>query len=563
MKKLISMICTLAMVVAMMTSFAVMAEEVPKVGFDPELPIPGESVTFLYDQAEIPAFFGWYVLPSAMVELDGDGNPVGFAADAVWWVDTNVPQYGQTIDLPLYTDGKYLYCQASRGADQDYSTIQASYIVKIAGEEILEEVLPPDAPDFPEMKRTVFGFENVADGVNIGVAGSDFGPTEVRRPSGHLWNPAAATWASTEWSTFTGQYTLNSVAYEDAPEGEKAGKWTSKLGETYPEGGAFYSSSLLSLYLDDPKNTYVVGATEFMFWVDTSAYYVPDEDIEFVPRPSVQVYDGDEPTTMYATYMPNSDARAYWYDETEEKWVGRYADTSGFFRIPSGYVGYVRIPLEFYEPASWTADAPDVMPLNNVIQMVFYFGTWAGEGSMDTYAYIDDLSFAGDDMPEMPLKYYEEEIDPMDGLRGPDGVEFEEIYDDEIGGTKVSVSWDTIDPFAASYELYVYEMEDEDDFIGTWVMTFEDLVDAEYEITGLENETMYSIQVYAYNSDGERIAIYDYLTFTTTDAVDGDDDSSVVDDDDTTPGDSSTTGIILMAMIAMTAILYSRKRLKA
>lgn len=486
------------------------AAEVPKMELTPNPPVPGQKLTAVYTQSETPAFFGWYVFDAADIDNANGVYSIKSTAD---WGKAGLPQYGATIDLPATTGGKFLYAKAGRGADKNYSTIQESNVVKISGGEAEAPKAPP-APVMPSKKITIFGFESIADGVNIGVADSDKGPSEIRRANGEVWNADANSWASIQYSTFTDLYQFNSVKDSKAPEGKKVGKWINKMGEKVPDGKGEWTSSLLNVYLNEPQNTYAVGATEFTFWIDASKYYAPN-GIVFVPRMSVQEYDDKgKPTSKYPAYMPG-DLNACYYKNTKGEWEGALISQYGFFTLPSGYKGYVRVPLEGFKPASWNADARPVMQLDKVIQINFYLFTNAGKNAMNTYALLDDFAFAGNNLKEMPAKYYEKAMDPAEGLVGSTGIVGEAISEDKIEGTKASVKWDEIKDFSKSYTVNLYKLENSDDQIGTLVSSTADIKDTLMQFTGLEKEAQYAVQVYAYNAAGERIAIYDYIKFTT------------------------------------------------
>jgi len=65
----------------------------------------------------------------------------------------------------------------------------------------------------------------------------------------------------------------------------------------------------------------------------------------------------------------------------------------GFVNLPANYKGYVRFPLDGF--VCTTAGAPNIMPLENVTNLLFYFSTL---GDSTSYALLDDFAFAGDAM---------------------------------------------------------------------------------------------------------------------------------------------------------------------
>jgi hypothetical protein len=463
-----------------------------------------------YTGNETNLHYSWYSVPAAHF------NGSEFTGD--WW---NIDPYanisalmdwpGDTITLPDYTAGRYLYCQI---VDSDtYEIFQRSEIVLVSGEpiEIIPFVIPP-APPMPAQKRTAFGFENVGENIRMGISGEDMGPADFRRSSGVEWNPGGGTWASTEWSTFTDIYELTAIEYSGAPEGNKVGKWVNKLGVEMPEGKGHWSSSLISLNLDDPRHTYNVGATEFTFWIDASQYYHPPwGGLIAYPQFSLEIYEGDTPTDTYGTYRPGG--AAYYMDG--EEWVGVEINEWGQYIFPGGYVGYLRYPLEYFTPAPWTSHAPEVMPLNNIIQVNLYLFTYEGEGAMDTFALIDDFAFMGDNMPEMPLNYYAGAINPENGLMSASGLDFEDLYVKDISDSGASVVWDSIEGYSNNYTLLLFSLEDFDDEIGTFLQRHDNLSDTGFTLTGLELNKVYAVQAVAYNATEERIATYAAARFRT------------------------------------------------
>lgn len=517
----------------------------------PNPPESGEDVVATLTSSETPTYYFWYQFDMSDIVFDGD-EPKSIKEDADW-VAAALPDYDSTLSVSSTLGDKYLVVVAGRA---DFTSIYQKAPVKIKNSDAPAPTAPP-APSMPTKKTTWFGFENVSDGVNIGVSGSDYGPTALRRPDGTLWNPAIAPWASTEYSSFTDLYQLNSMSYEDAPQGNKVGKWINKQGLTIPTNKGVWTMSLLAGYLEDPLGTYAVGATEFMFWVDSTNYVIPDDedgnarDLTFMAILSTQVYDeSGKSTPNYASYLPGQESPFYY--KVGDDWVGSLVDMYGYCHIPNGYKGYVRIPLSGYEGVAWNPDgSPEVMQLNNVIQTMFYFYSFEGEGAMNSYALIDDLSFAGDNLQTMPLNYYQTELIPEDGIAGSNGVIDEMASKGTIGGTKAMINWNAIGEYSKSYTINLYKLDNAGDEIGTFVKAFEGLTDNSTELTGLDKNTMYAAQVIAYNNDGTRIAIYEAVTFKTTTV----DDSQPTDDNPTTSDSATTTAII--ATLLLGALIMS------
>lgn len=545
---------------AIQTSVIAKINGVVRMDFDIATPIVGSEIKALYTLTETPANFYWYALPESDMEMY---NGVAYKAKTTAnWASAALPLYSQTITIPSNASGKYLYSVAARS---DYSTIQASKFIKVLG---AAPTMPP-APPMPTKKKTFIGFENVDNGVNIAISGSDKGPTSIRRANGEIWNPNAGPWASTEYSTFTDLFRLNSITDVSAPQGTKVGKWINKQGLSVPSGKGEWTGLIFNSFLDDPKNTYFVGATEMQFWLDTSNYVVPNDGTgnertnTFTARPNVQVYDeSGNPASNYCTYMPKENVSMVYYKDGSGEWIGSQCDAYGWFHIPKNYKGYVRLPIADYYPAPWTsAGSPAIMQLNNVIQLSFYLYSFAGEGVTDSYALLDDFSFAGNEMKDMPLNYYNTRI-PEDGLISSFGIIDESSYVGTIGGTKMNLSWDSIGAYSKSYYVNLYKLTNAADEIGEFVKTFDGLIGTGAELTGLSKNTLYAVQLYAKNQAGEVIAAYDYNTFTTTgasDAVSGD-DTSTDDTPSPTNGDSSNVIYLLILIALGSSILFIKKR---
>lgn len=513
--------------------------------YNKTLAVAGESIEATPSMSGI-ASYTWYAFTKEQVNRDYAG---GVTLKAELDSTAKLSETTADITLPADSQNKYLYCEAY---DAENNLVQKSEVRKIFA--------PLEIGDMPKEKRTVFGFENVDEGVLIGRKDSDTGPTALRRPTtGELWNPNYSTWGDMQWTEFPNNYSLQAIENAEAPEGKKVGKWTNLVGTEYPQGTDSYTNMFVNLTLEDPRNTYVVGATEFIFWVDLTNYDLGENgDTQlYRPRFTTRYYDekGNKDFSLYGDYIPAIGAASFYFVDGE--WVGNRANDFGMFALPAGYKGYVRIPLQDIVPAGWnqTTASPE-MSLYGLESLVFYFYTFKGEEVLNSYALLDDFSFVGDSMETMPPTFYQTEINPKNGYLFESGLEDEKAQVSKVQGSEATLTWDKIEGFSKSYQINLYTLEDKYDETGTFVKSFKDITDTSFTLTDLNNSKLYGAQIVAYNKDGLVIGIYDLLQFTPASKDDPGKDN---------PGTGVTTAIntaVWGLLLSGTALYFSRRKMR-
>ena len=132
------------------------------------------------------------------------------------------------------------------------------------------------------------------------------------------------------------------------------------------------------------NNSSASGGKELYFWIDTTNFVDSFSHLLYFSE-----YDasGDE-TTIWA---PNSTGTFY----IEDGYGGFTTRTlsSGYLNYPSGYKGFVKVPLSIFSPIWGTGDTNSLVGLDSINYILIAFNSWYADN--DESIYFDNFGFNG------------------------------------------------------------------------------------------------------------------------------------------------------------------------
>lgn len=99
-------------------------------------------------------------------------------------------------------------------------------------------------------------------------------------------------------------------------------------------------------------------------------------------------------------WKPADDINTVYYSlaDGEDEWKSYTGTSQGYVRLPSGFKGYVRIPLSSFDPVWNSHDENDKIDLNHITRISFYYGMYNRHQTTGYAIAIDNIGFAGDNL---------------------------------------------------------------------------------------------------------------------------------------------------------------------
>lgn len=165
-----------------------------------------------------------------------------------------------------------------------------------------------------------------------------------------------------------------------------------------PEEGAYCPISFNVKYGPN-KLVDVSGATDFMFWCDTTNFkdgYTNQKGIILYIQESNVLPDGSVSTDAATAWKPKkgSDGGFYYYEDGKGGWAKQATNDTDFY-LPVNYRGWIRMPMSAFDYCDWNDENVNDHFYGKQIQVVqFGMGNYARQkGSV---IYFDEMGFTGE-----------------------------------------------------------------------------------------------------------------------------------------------------------------------
>jgi len=219
--------------------------------------------------------------------------------------------------------------------------------------------------------------------------------------------------------------------------------------------------------LDEKANLNLEGATDFVFWIDTTGETL---SVAFQIVIGERDYDADGEPVMkenmdtgaleyqitWRNIWDGIDTKYYTLADGETEWV-EHTGTSGYYvRLDNTFKGYVRIPLDTFELCWGSQDVNDTFDFKYLTDIGFYYGMYSRHAETGYAIALDNIGFAGDfkkDISKLTVDPIPDqtatgsEVKPAVVVRDGDkvlqeGVDYTITYSDNInaGTAKVTIT---------------------------------------------------------------------------------------------------------------------------
>lgn len=142
----------------------------------------------------------------------------------------------------------------------------------------------------------------------------------------------------------------------------------------------------------------VSGATDFMFWCDTTQFkdgYSNQKGIILYIQEANVLADGSVTPDAATAWKPKkgSDGGCYYYEDGKGGWVKQQTNDTDFY-LPVNYRGWIKMPLTAFDYCEWNGDSVNDRFYGKQIQAVS-FGMGNYKRQSGSVLYFDEIGFFG------------------------------------------------------------------------------------------------------------------------------------------------------------------------
>lgn len=167
--------------------------------------------------------------------------------------------------------------------------------------------------------------------------------------------------------------------------------------ELAPQDGAYCPISFNVRY-GPKKLVNVQGATDFMFWCDTTEFkdgYTNEKGIILYLQEANVLADGSVTSESATAWKPKkgSEGGHYFYEDGNGGWIKQATNDTDFY-LPVNYSGWIKMPLSAFTYCDWNGDTVNDRFYGKQIQVVqFGMGNYARQSGAAVY--FDEIGFSG------------------------------------------------------------------------------------------------------------------------------------------------------------------------
>ena len=183
------------------------------------------------------------------------------------------------------------------------------------------------------------------------------------------------------------------------------------LGDASKVSQGLYSEATYNPLMDENAKMEGLssGATDFIYYLNAGG---EPEDSEAAMQIVIGEYDYDEngepvmqanPSTgveenAITFWMPADavDTEYYTMADGSSEWVKHTGTSGAYVRVEAGFKGYVRIPLEMFDPVWSSRDVNGKWDLKTITRVSFYYGLYPRHEEAGYAIAVDNIGFAGD-----------------------------------------------------------------------------------------------------------------------------------------------------------------------
>ena len=165
-----------------------------------------------------------------------------------------------------------------------------------------------------------------------------------------------------------------------------------------PEGGAYCPISFNVRY-GQKKLVNVYGATDFMFWCDTTGFkdgYTDQKGIILYIQEANVLADGSVTSDASTAWKPKSGAKGgyYLYEDGKGGWAKQATNETDFY-LPVNYRGWIKMPMSAFDYCDWNGDTVNDRFYGKQMQVV-QFGMGNYKRQAGSVIWFDEMGFTGD-----------------------------------------------------------------------------------------------------------------------------------------------------------------------
>lgn len=165
-----------------------------------------------------------------------------------------------------------------------------------------------------------------------------------------------------------------------------------------PEGGAYCPISFNVRYGQN-KLVDVYGATDFMFWCDTTGFkdgYTDQKGIILYIQEANVLADGSVTSDASTAWKPKSGTKGgyYLYEDGNGGWA-KQANNETDFYLPVNYRGWIKMPMSEFDYCDWNGDTVNDRFYGKQMQVV-QFGMGNYKRQAGSVIWFDEMGFTGD-----------------------------------------------------------------------------------------------------------------------------------------------------------------------